>query len=175
MLYTPHIGKPLTRERLEALFEWKNQMRFSDSKRRSLEAHYFRRAGKLETVPRSTDPQTFLAMCGTVTRRAIWGIFLLHCWSPSRYPIYDQHVHRAMTFLQGQRREELGAWTDANKISAYLDRYVGFYHGFGAPDVRMLDRALWELGRFIKHAHLPDLLAQGYGSPDGGALQACQR
>src|SRR6202043_4092567 len=39
-LYRPHIGKPLTRESLWVLYEWKNQMPLADKKRRMVETNF---------------------------------------------------------------------------------------------------------------------------------------
>ncbi len=158
--YMPHIGKPLNRERLEALYRWKNQMRLSEKKRHSVERYYIGQLEKLQQLPPTIDPATFL---GTFKGGAIWRIFLLHCWSPSEYPIYDQHVHRAMTFIRGKPREEIAGWSDQKKINAYLGKYIPFFNSFGAHDQRMVDRALWVLGRFIKTTRFPDVVTQGYG------------
>src|SRR5260370_10886615 len=109
-LYVSHIGNALTRKRLEALFEWKNQMRLSDKKRRSVEKNYIARLKELQQLPLTTDPCIFLKKFKD--GGAIWRIFLLHCWSRSKYPIYDQHVYRAMTFICGKPREEIAGWSD---------------------------------------------------------------
>jgi len=56
------------------------------------------------------------------------GFFLLHCWSHAhgsrKYPIYDQHVHRAMTFICKGEREEIENWNDKKKVDAYLTKYL---------------------------------------------------
>lgn len=104
-LYTPYIDKPLTPESLRALFQWKNQMPLSEKKSRSVEINYIVRLKELEQLPRTTDPKFFLKKFKD--GGAIWRIFLLHCWCPSRCPIYDQHVHRAMAFIRGRPREEI--------------------------------------------------------------------
>jgi hypothetical protein len=158
--YMPHIGKPLTSEGLEALYRWKNQMRLSDKKRRWIETNYIAHLEKLQQLLPTIDPATFL---GTFKGGAIWRIFLLHCWSQSKYPIYDQHVHRAMTFIRGKPHEEIAGWSDGKKINAYLGEYVPFFDSFSAHGPRMVDRALWVLGRFIKTTRFPDVLTQGYG------------
>ena len=80
---------------------------------------------------------------------AIWRIFLLHCWSESEYPIYDVHVHRAMTFICGEQREEIGGWDDRRKIDAYLNRYIPFFERFGDHDSRAVDQALVAFGQSL--------------------------
>jgi hypothetical protein len=56
----------------------------------------------------------------------IWRIFWLHCWQPERFPIYDQHVHRAMRFLQTGKPDEIPL-READKIRAYLSDYMPFH------------------------------------------------
>ena len=38
---------------------------------------------------------------------AIWRIFWLHCHYPNKFPIYDQHVHRAMACIIGMKSLEI--------------------------------------------------------------------
>jgi hypothetical protein len=160
-LYMPHINKRLTPESLEALFKWKNQMRLSEKKRRSLEENYIAHLATLQRLQSTTTAESFL---DTFKKGgAIWRIFLLHCWSQAKYPIYDQHVHRAMTFIQGNPRAELSGWNDQRKIEAYLRQYVPFFNSFGEHPPRQVDRALMVLGQFIKTHRFPDVLAQGHG------------
>jgi hypothetical protein len=159
--YTPHIGKPLTRESLEALFRWKNQMRLSDKKRQSIETNYIGRLDELQKLSPDTEPDAFLKKFSK--GGAIWRIFLLHCWSRAKYPIYDQHVHRAMTFIRKEPPQEIAGWSDRKKIDAYREEYVPFFDSFSEHGPRKVDRALWILGRFIKSTQFPDALDQGYG------------
>ena len=144
-LYLPNIGKPLTRESLEALFLWKNQMPFSAAKRGLLET-YIARCDEINKLSPKTAASDFLEM---FNGRAIWRIFLLHCWQPSKYPIYDQHVHRAMKFICEGLQEESSGWSDREKIETYTEEYISFFSSFGSHDPAV-DRALWVFGRFIK-------------------------
>jgi hypothetical protein len=161
-LYTPHIRKPLTRKGLEALYQWKNQMRLSDKKRQSVETNYIAHLERLQKLPPETEAGDFL-LREFPEGGAIWRIFLLHCWSSAKYPIYDQHVHRAMTFIKERPPEEIAGWSDRKKINAYREEYVPFFDSFGFHGHRKVDRALMVLGRFIKSTQFPDVLAQGYG------------
>jgi hypothetical protein len=106
--YTKNIGKRLTAESIKDLFVWKNGMRLSSKKDQSVQ-HYIDLLPRIRQLPHSTDPATFLKkVLASDAGGAIWGIFLLHCWSAAKYPIYDQHVHRAMNFIRGEKREEIG-------------------------------------------------------------------
>ncbi|MDR3485871.1 MAG: hypothetical protein P4M05_13285 [Bradyrhizobium sp.] len=150
-LYEPNISKPFTAERVMALFEWKNQMPLAAKKRRTAEK-IIERLADLAALPRDTSPEDFLDRFKH--GRAIWRIFLLHCWSHSygdrKYPIYDQHVHRAMSYICEHRIEEIGEWNDAKKIDAYLNKYVDFFQGFRGCEPQKADQALMVFGRFVK-------------------------
>jgi hypothetical protein len=103
---------------------------------------------ELQALRPQTEPKVFLEMFKNVA--AIWRIFLLHCWSKSKCPIYDQHVHRAMTFICKNQREEIGEWGDQRKIGAYLHRYIPFFARFDEPNSQRVDQALMVFGRFVK-------------------------
>jgi hypothetical protein len=164
ILYTPYIRKPLTPDSLRKLFEWKNQMPLAKKKLKTVD-RFISRLKELERLSDTTDPKTFLDTFKD--GGAIWRIFLLHCWSQSKYPIYDQHVHRAMTFICERRCEEIGGWNDRKKIEAYVRKYIPFFNSLGTHGPQRIDQALMVLGRFIKNSQFPDLLALGCSrSPD---------
>lgn len=153
--YNPYIGKPLNEEGLKALFRWKNQMTLSTVKLKTVD-DYIDRIGDLRNLPADTTPSSFLNNFNK--GGAIWRIFLLHCWSfwrGPKYPIYDQHVHRAMTFICDEIKEEIGGWNDQGKIDAYVKRYVPFFQTFSQCDPQNVDRALMRFGQFIKNFELP--------------------
>jgi hypothetical protein len=164
-LYLSHIGKPLTSENLKALFEWKNKMILSGRKLETVKVNFIDRLKELRNLPHTTEPKAFLDQFkeGGV----IWRIFLLHCWSKAKRPIYDQHVHRAMTFICAKQREEIAEWKDQKKIiDTYAERYIPFFEKFSAHPYRKVDQALWFFGRFLKTTRFPDVLSRGYGRSD---------
>jgi hypothetical protein len=75
-----------------------------------------------------------------------------------RFPIYDQHVHRAMAFIQTGALEEIPT-DDAQKIASYIHRYLPFhatFAGIGIQSVnRAVDKALWAFGKFLSEANFP--------------------
>jgi hypothetical protein len=145
--YDLNIGQPLTRERVLALFEWKNGGRFSRRKEASVLRNYVDRIGELEGLDRATPADAFLRRFDT--GGAIWRIYWLHLWAPTKYPIYDQHVHRAMALIETGRPEEIPA-SDPAKIKSYLVRYLPFYSQFRDLDLRRVDKALWSCGKRMK-------------------------
>jgi hypothetical protein len=82
----------------------------------------------------------------------VYRIFWLHCWNP-RFPIYDQHVYRTMTYVVDGKPQELNKiFGDQKKINAYLERYLSFFAGFRGIDPREVDKALWQFGKSLKEA-----------------------
>jgi hypothetical protein len=109
--YANNIGKPLTTESLQELFEWKNRTGsvIAPVKAKSISSNY---------------PLTFE---GDKRKRylnhrqpggAIWNIFILHCLQPETWPIFDQHTFRPMRYLESGRLEEIGS-TNKQKYTAY--------------------------------------------------------
>ncbi len=145
--YDLNIGKPFTSERVFALFEWKNGGRISQRKEASVLRNYIDRIPEAQNLDRATSPDAFLKRFAS--GGAIWRIYWLHLWSPERFPIYDQHVHRAMAWIQFGHGEEIPT-RDSAKIDSYLTRYLPFYEQFRGIDARRVDKALWSCGKRMK-------------------------
>jgi hypothetical protein len=154
--YQPYIGQPLSSEGLLNLFDWKNQTPLSAKKRARVMA-FVSQLDDLQRLPKDTEADVFLKKFSH--GGAIWRVFLLHCWSHAaggtKYPIYDQHVHRAMTIIREDQCEEIVGWNDDQKIDAYLKRYVPFFRSFGSDKSQKLDQALMIFGRFMKGYRFP--------------------
>jgi hypothetical protein len=97
----------------------------------------------------------------------------MHCFHPDRFPIYDQHVYRAMVFIQEGGMEELNGLSDKAAIKTYLERYLPFHREFEKLNLpfdrnkdgarhRNIDRALWTFGKCLLGGSLPPLKT---GSP----------
>src|ERR1700735_3280349 len=84
--YATNIGEELTEVRVLAWFEWKNGMPLSPRKRQSVLQNYVARLGDLDQISEDEAAADTLARFGG---GIIWRIFWLHCWRPSRFPIYD--------------------------------------------------------------------------------------
>jgi len=96
-LYEDNIGKELTAKRIWDLFLWKNGRPLSDKKAASVKQNFI---DDKTDIPSERD-DLFLSAYLSKPGGAIWRIFWLHCNRPQTYPIYDQHVHRAMAKLKG--------------------------------------------------------------------------
>ncbi len=151
-LYIDNIGLPLTSDRVHQLYKWKNGSKLATPKWQSIENNYVAQIAKVKALPLTNDAASFLKEFPS--GGAIWRIFWLHCWQPNRFPIYDQHVHRAMSFIENQKIEEIPE-KDSDKVQAYLVRYLPFHHRFQGIDQRSVDKALWSYGKFIKAYRFP--------------------
>ena len=149
-LYTENINRPRTRDVVIDLFKLKNGGKISKPKTESIDKYYVPLIGK--PTPK---PSVFLESFGTAKGGAIWPIFWLHCCDQS-LPVYDQHVHRAMSFIEDGAMDELDGKPDSEKINLYLTRYLQFYRRFDGIDQRQADRALWVFGKFIKGSAFPE-------------------
>ena len=149
-LYTKNIGQPFTEERVHELFLWKNGGKLSRLKEKSVSDHYVSSISKLGTISKDTPPDQWLKAFGM--GGAIWNIFFLHAWNP-KFPISDQHVFRAMKFIQTGKVLEIPS-ANRRKVEIYLKEYLLFYSLLekelkNSPS-RDLDRALWKFGQFLK-------------------------
>jgi hypothetical protein len=161
-LYTQNINGPHTVARLGDLFKWKIGNKLFASKLPLLKRCFIDRRSQAKKLLREDAAcdsrevaQGFLDYFKD--GGAIWRIFWLHCWNP-RFPIYDQHVHRAMTFIKDNKRmDELGKFNHAKKVQLYLDHYLPFIDEFHGMDGRKVDQALWRFGKSLKDRSLPPL------------------
>lgn len=146
-LYAQNIARPLTQNRIRELFRWKNGGKLSQSKQQSAEKHFIKRFDELRDFSGDFEAAAFLhRFQGS---GPIWRIFFLHIHRPEAFPIFDQHVFRAMRFIQAGQLAELPS-NPGTRIHIYDQEYRPFYKGFGARRYRMVDKALWAFGKFLK-------------------------
>ncbi len=155
-LYLENIGRPLTPERILALYTWKNGGKLSANKLKAVRKNFIKWIEEVQRLSEKTTGKAFLDRFSI--GGAIWRIFWLHCWQPEHFPIYDQHVHRAMTFIkkiEEQDAHELNDVRDGQKVSLYLNRFLPFCERFAGLSPREVDRALWTFGKFLRDWRLP--------------------
>lgn len=155
LMYQRNIGR-LTPTAVRELFLWKNGGRLTGKMERSVKQNYVARLPQLKRLPLDLDPGQFFQ---TFSRGgAIWRVFFLHIWQPRKYPIFDQHVYRAMCFLKTSKLAEIPP-QDGKKLSIYINEYLPFFGSFAHRRDRRVDKALWSFGRFLKsqfHAMVTD-------------------
>lgn len=145
--YFCNIGRPLTPKRVRELYFWKNGGKLSERKRRSVELHVVQKLPELKTLDKNFD--TFRFLTEFAEGGMIWRIFFLHIWQPQIYPIYDQHVNRAMCFIKYSEIHEIPL---KYKLIAqtYVEEYLSFFNLFPPLGERKVDKALWAFGKFLK-------------------------
>ena len=146
--YVDNIGKNLTKERLKALFEWKNGTRDEIA------------APKLNSIlnnypPNFSGDEKLRYLSADEPGGPIWNIFFLHCCDHEKWPIFDQHTFRAMHYMEtGEIKEIPNSNSRAAKrfVYASYQRYMRFVSTMRGHDTRKVDRALFAFGKFLKTA-----------------------
>jgi hypothetical protein len=151
-IYDDNIGLELTEGRIWDLFRWKNGGSLSKLKEKTVRQNFVKRKAELKGPPKKQKIEDLLDRFSE--GGAIWRIFWLHCWQPKRFPISDQHVHRAMTFIKTGACEEIPS-TNQRKVNAYCQEYLPFHAKFKSVDCRSVDKALWAFGRYLKKPDFP--------------------
>ena len=142
--YSQNISRELTSETIYQLFEWKNGgRRLTEKKKKSV----VDKINLLNSLQNNISLNDFFEKLGK--GGTIWNIFFLHILLPTQYPIFDQHVYRAMVFIKTRKIEEIPN-NDKAKQQKYITEYIPFYRDLGAFPDRKLDKALWAFGKFLK-------------------------
>lgn len=155
-VYLGGVGSELAPERLEALFIWKNGNKpLSADKRRTVTGY----AGSLDVLSRHAEGATASEIVPALGGGVVWGIFFLHCLDPDRFPLFDQHVHRAALLIQGQKSEELSRLTKAEQLARYDREFLPLVRRLDPERSRgrEIDRALWAFGKAMKDPGLSGL------------------
>ena len=145
-IYQENIRKPLTAERVLALFEWKNSGPMAKQKIASVNNNYIASQPKPPEIGNRKAEIAFILLPGGV----IWRIFWLHCHAPDIYPIFDQHVYRAMRYILLGKVIIDPPKNELDKAAVYIDEYLPFHAAFKYPNEKLLDQALWSFGKHIK-------------------------
>jgi hypothetical protein len=133
---------------LKALFRWKIGPRFFEHHWPEVERLFVARLDEALGLPQDVSAEQVLELFGE--GGVVYRIFWLHCLRPTRFPIYDQHVHRAMNLIEGDRHRELNTHTQKAQVRLYTERYLPFWsRHFNGLDARSVDQALWAFGKFM--------------------------
>lgn len=80
----------------------------------------------------------------------IWALFVLHCYYPRVYPLYDQHVYRAYKYHESEGK--ISRQIAPNKWSEYV-KYRDYFLKLLEKqryEYWELDRGLWSFGKAVK-------------------------
>ena len=165
--YRANIGQPLTEHRIKKWFTWKNGGPLSAKKAESIR-RYSSPEERIDHDADASELVSFLNRPGGT----IWRIFWLHIQHPPHFPIYDQHVHRAMAFMLEWPNWEIPDY-NPTKVRTYLDFYRPFFDRFSDCDHRQADRAIWSFGRFLslEYSGIVTLPSHAQVSPSFGLVE----
>ncbi|BCZ45838.1 hypothetical protein psyc5s11_19050 [Clostridium gelidum] len=84
----------------------------------------------------------------------IWAIFVVHCFYPEVYPLYDQHVYRTYKFMISEGKEISNlAINDWNEYFKYNEFFKDLLTELNI-DYWKLDRGLWAYGKHLKQSNV---------------------
>jgi len=141
---------------IQVLFEWKNNMILSSAKKISV-GKIKKNLNTVNELKRNFDQSIFDKKFRSMS--IVWKIFLLHIINPEKFPLYDQHIHRAYLFINNGLAI-VPKMTTGEKMSFYTDHYCPFFDKFcinsSVQKRKKADDALWSLGKFL--SRYPTLL-----------------
>jgi hypothetical protein len=140
--YRENVGRLPDENRAYEWFRWKNGKPLSARKMQTVRA--LLAEGSIGPGAEDGVLTSYLARPGGV----VWRVFWLHILHPEHFPIYDQHVHRAMACILGWPNREIAAY-GPTKARDYVLSYRPFFGRFEGCDRRQADRALWAFGKFL--------------------------
>lgn len=153
-LYINNINQKddFTNTILLSLFEWKNGLPLSKNKKESIEKKILIKIEIINDLKKKFDLEIFEKEFKKVS--LIWKVFLLHIINPDTYPIFDQHVLRAMRYIKSSKIEEI-TYNDTEKKKIYFNEYINFFNKIKLETSsnvtnKKIDEALWSFGKFLK-------------------------
>lgn len=150
VLYKRIYNKTLSKDDLKDLYKWKNGMKLSQAKEKSLNTKIISKIDIVNNLRAASnfDLEYFLKEFKQVS--VVWKVFLLHILKPNRFPIYDQHVHRAYRFINNQSSNGIKAsMNESVKLKFYFEEYYPFVRQSKISDLKKMDEAFFAFGQFI--------------------------
>ncbi|GAL65856.1 hypothetical protein [Jejuia pallidilutea] len=160
-IYRASISKKtLTKNDIQNLYEWKNGMRLSKPKQKSVDDKIKAKLSIINDFKNNDalDLEAFKKEFKKLT--AVWKIFLLHIIKPTKYPIYDQHIHRTFLFINKEEWSNISNTSISNKAKEqfYFERYLPFIASQNIKDIKQLDEAFFAFGQFLNTRNYASLL-----------------
>ena len=149
-LYDKIHHKVLSEKDIKNLYQWKNGMKLSKAKEKSLDIKIITKIKIINSLKATAeiDLDYFLEEFKEVS--VVWKVFLLHVISPSMYPIYDQHIHRAYRFMHNEPSDGISAsMNEVTKLKFYFEEYYPFVKELKIKDLKEMDEAFFAFGQFI--------------------------
>ena len=148
--------KTFTKDDIQKLYEWKNGMILSEKKQKSLNEKIISKLSVINELKQNFDKEKFRKEFKNVS--LVWKIFLLHIIEPQKFPIYDQHIHRAYQFICEKDWQGISPqMKDKDKEDFYFDVYQPFIETqvktYGLK-IREIDRGIFIFGGDLKQKKL---------------------
>ncbi|EGV43523.2 hypothetical protein BZARG_1289 [Bizionia argentinensis JUB59] len=155
------VKQTFTKTDIQDLYVWKNGMKLSVLKQKSLDTKIKAKLSIINTFKSNNEididafRKEFKNLPATV-----WKIFLLHIIKPYKYPIYDQHIHRAFLFIHNEDWSNISNTSINNKAKEqfYFERYLPFIEANNIKDLKKLDEAFFAFGQFLNTRNYSTLL-----------------
>ena len=150
VLYDKIHHKTLSEKDIKDLYQWKNGMKLSQAKDKSLDTKIIKKINIINSLRATTEIglDYFLKEFKEVS--VVWKVFLLHIISASMYPICDQHIHRAYRFMHNEASAGISAsMNEATKLKFYFKEYFPFVKESKIKDLKKMDEAFFAFGQFI--------------------------
>lgn len=153
------VKETYTIQDIQNLFQWKNGMKLSVLKQKSLDTKIIAKLYVINDFKNSdkVDLEAFKQEFNNLT--AVWKIFLLHIIKPKEYPIYDQHIHRTFLFIHEKDFSNLSNTSINNKAKElfYFEEYLPFIKSNNIKDLKKLDEAFFAFGQFLNTRNYANL------------------
>ena len=154
------VKETLTNTDIQNLYKWKNGMKLSVLKQKSLDTKITSKLSIINALKNDAnlDIEYFKNQFRNIS--AVWKIFLLHIIEPNKYPIYDQHIHRAFLFIHKENWSNISNTSINNKAKEqfYFERYLPFIESQNIKDLKKLDEAFFAFGQFLNTRNYSTLL-----------------
>lgn len=160
-LYSNSISKKeFTVEDIQNLYIWKNGMKLSDLKQKSLEDKIISKLSIINDLKSNDEIDLVVFSKEFKNLSAVWKIFLLHIIKPHTYPIYDQHIHRTFVFIHNEHWSNISndTITNKDKETFYFNRYLPFIQSSNLRDLKQLDEAFFAFGQFLNTRNYASML-----------------
>ena len=159
-IYSKSIVKEtFTKTDIQNLYKWKNGMKLSVLKQKSLDTKIKAKLTIINTFKNSEtiDLEAFKIEFKNLT--TVWKMFLLHIIKPNKCPIYDQNIHRAFLFIHNEDWSNIrNTMSNKAKEKFYFERYLPFIAAQNIKDLKKLDEAFFAFGQFLNTRNYATLL-----------------
>ena len=151
-IYSNSISKKaFTITDIQNLYVWKNGMKLSELKQKSLDGKIKSKLSIINDFKSTYELDLKVFSKEYKNLSAVWKIFLLHLINPNKYPIYDQHIHRSFLFIHNEDWSNISNDSVLNKDKEmfYFNRYLPFIQESNVTDLKQLDEAFFAFGQFL--------------------------